>query len=441
MNTAIEGTRYVGEYRLVSVSDYITGDWDSDAWKCDDPEYWEPYRDGGQVRMYEQSLTVKGDLNLDLSESTLGCVGIVVQGNLTVEGNIVNYGNGGVSLCVEGYTEARNLLASDAYINLYKADIEYITIGYYNDGYTWIGTLKTQLMLNDQHHLSVGNENKIEVSVGCEMRTGGKVEVDIQELMDFWGKNEILTNTGIVEKNEQEDEYADPRDDSYYFNFIKFANMALNGEEEILINYVDQYVSEYKDRCKDLQLPLDLHDSIRVKWENNVATTVYIDGKKGLEEFSWAIRTTPPKSLHTLVLAGMELNDVAESVERLTQIHTLVLLDNDLETVPTWLKSFNHLKKLVINENEITEIPDWIDGLTQLVELNVSGNAINTIPGSIGKLKLLKKLDLSYNYLTSIPTTIDNLRKLTFLDLFDNEFSKPIISLKKLQDAGVKVRL
>jgi len=293
MDSVIDDTRYVGEYRIVSVSDYITGDWNSDAWECDDPECWEPYRDGGQVRMYEQSLTVKGDLNLDLDNSTLGCVGIVVQGNLVVEGNIVNYGDGGVNLCVEGNTEANNLIASDAYINLSMAHFKYFTIADYNHGLLQIDTLKTQFMLNSDHDTRIADEYSVEVSIGGRMRTGGRVEIDIQDLAKYWDENDIFPEAFSNDTFPNGFSLEEPAshnknfDESYYSCSISpFCHRIVNGEEQLLIDEINLYKTEYIKRKRNLNLPLDLHESIQVVWENGAAIGVSVYDNEALNTFT-----------------------------------------------------------------------------------------------------------------------------------------------------------
>ena len=95
------------------------------------------------VRIY-QDLTIEGDLNLD--ERIDGVCVIVVEGNLTVEGNI--YNKDGVYLYVKGKTTAKNLIAGQPVVSLNEVEIDNFIVGYGNDGTLSTKILKTNILIN-----------------------------------------------------------------------------------------------------------------------------------------------------------------------------------------------------------------------------------------------------------------------------------------------------
>jgi hypothetical protein len=95
------------------------------------------------VRIY-QNLTISGNLNLD--ENIEGVSVIIVEGDLTVNGNI--YNDDGVYLYVKGKTTAKNLITGDPVVSLNEVEIDNFIVGIGNDGTFYARSLKTKILIN-----------------------------------------------------------------------------------------------------------------------------------------------------------------------------------------------------------------------------------------------------------------------------------------------------
>lgn len=112
----------------------------------------------GKVRLHDGDLSLDNDLWLDY-EKGWNEIGMIVTGDLTVNGNILNTNiNSGPFLVVLGNLKAKNLLSGGGEIYIEKnADIEEVCVGEYNDGVLAIkGELRAQLFINDDHCSNIG---------------------------------------------------------------------------------------------------------------------------------------------------------------------------------------------------------------------------------------------------------------------------------------------
>ena len=106
------------------------------------------------VYVVDGDLRIHGDLDLDWGDSWAGHVGLFVNGNLDVRGNILNTSsNGGPFLLVAGRLHARNVVAGGAELQVEgDADIDELLLGHYNDGRVGIvGTTRAALIISDDH--------------------------------------------------------------------------------------------------------------------------------------------------------------------------------------------------------------------------------------------------------------------------------------------------
>ncbi len=112
------------------------------------------------VRLHEGNLEISR-LNLDWDSHWKGTeLGLIVTGDLTVEGDIINSNiNDGPFLLVQGNVKAKNLLAGGSEIYIAKdATFEELCVGEYNDGVLTIkGALQCALLINDDHHIDANS--------------------------------------------------------------------------------------------------------------------------------------------------------------------------------------------------------------------------------------------------------------------------------------------
>ena len=85
--------------------------------------------------------------------------GIVVLGNLKVNGSVVNKtGEGGPMLYVKGNLEADNLIAGGAYIEVKgTTTVKHYVYGHYNDGIARLDDIVAKAVFNSDHDMSIGN--------------------------------------------------------------------------------------------------------------------------------------------------------------------------------------------------------------------------------------------------------------------------------------------
>lgn len=74
---------------------------------------------------------------------------------------------------------------------------------------------------------------------------------------------------------------------------------------------------------------------------------------------------------------------------------------------------------------ELRNVPDILNQLTQLQSLNLSNNQLTMLLNSLGRLTELQSLDLHNNRLTALPPFIGRLTQLKSLDLRNNRLSDP----------------
>lgn len=95
-------------------------------------------------------------VNLDLPAQSI--CGVVVFGNLTVSGSIVNVdGDSGPHLIVLGNLSARNLVCGGSYVEVKgEASIAEVVFAHYNHGYLSVrGPLHTRVVINDDHAIDI----------------------------------------------------------------------------------------------------------------------------------------------------------------------------------------------------------------------------------------------------------------------------------------------
>ena len=153
-----------------------------------------------------EALEVEGNLSLDWNEDYSFDIGrgyglLIVTGDLEVTGNISNYGNGGLALLVLGNTKAKNLIGTGTLIVLNSAEIKYITLGAYAEGFTIINTLKTTFFLNDNHHSEIKNRDAVKIYLN---RDALEYEEEQSIAKCFYNNPLLLQFTDV---DEEEDEY------------------------------------------------------------------------------------------------------------------------------------------------------------------------------------------------------------------------------------------
>ncbi len=145
-------------------------------------------------------------------------------------------------------------------------------------------------------------------------------------------------------------------------------------------------------------------------------------------------------SLHTLELNGNNLKRLPESIANLNRLEELNLGYNKFEEFPQQIITLERLKKLYMDHNKLNELPESIGKMKRLRLLFITDNNLKELPESIGELKFLRELWLERNSLTSLPESIGNLKNLKRLYLNDNyltELPETIGNLENLESLGL----
>lgn len=121
-----------------------------------------------------------------------------------------------------------------------------------------------------------------------------------------------------------------------------------------------------------------------------------------------------------LVLASNRIEEIPDSLCKMTKLRRLVLDMNCLSRLPSRIGNLGELKYLCCARNQITHLPESIVHLTKLKVLIVYQNRLGDrgVPDTICDMVRLKELQLSFNNISRLPyrftsgSTIKTLRKL-----------------------------
>ncbi|SDU15749.1 hypothetical protein SAMN05216210_2109 [Halopseudomonas salegens] len=130
------------------------------TWILRPPSRYFQASEGAQIRVIEGDLSIDGNLLLDWDEKW-GSDGLIVTGNLTVSGSIINAsGDSGPFLLVGGQSSAHAIVGGGAEL-VFEGDAEVadIVIGHYNDGILEFGSnLTAPAVVTMDHYLVIDGE-------------------------------------------------------------------------------------------------------------------------------------------------------------------------------------------------------------------------------------------------------------------------------------------
>jgi len=375
----------------------------------------EDYFIAGKVRFYEGDSLVKGNIDLDYkenedSESSHYFKGIIVDGDLKVEGNIFNREDDyGKFLDVRGDLYVDNLVIGGAQVkvqgNIY---VKYFTIETYNHGVILADALYVPVLLVDERSPDLKTNEHIIHYLHREYDDPN--ELNYPNLKAIFKNDEEIVMTMSWAKSKTPD-----------FSLGDFTTKILNNNAEALLKQILDYQEKHFSK------------SI-IKKEN----------KKEVEE-----ETIPSNPLVFIKKYAnkVEINGKKTVIKKLTKsmltdITLLDLSDNDLEKVPSFISHFEKLSYLDLSSNLLKEIPDSFNKLAKLEYLTLSNNKISTFSKNISQLEMLKTLDLESNEIRVIPKSINNLKNLENLNFGHNLIvvvSKEIGELKQLTSLSLQL--
>jgi Leucine-rich repeat (LRR) protein len=127
--------------------------------------------------------------------------------------------------------------------------------------------------------------------------------------------------------------------------------------------------------------------------------------------------------LRSLDVSYNRLISLPECFNDLTRLESLDISNNQLIKLPDSLSNLIQLQWLYLSYNKLTTLPEWIGQLTNLPWLDVSNNQLSWLPESLGKLTQLRSLEFSNNLLTALPEWIANLTRLQSLGFSNNQLT------------------
>lgn len=136
----------------------------------------------------------------------------------------------------------------------------------------------------------------------------------------------------------------------------------------------------------------------------------------------------------TLVLSGLGLAQIPESVR---ELHDLEILDvglNKIRELPTWIGELSSLKGLVLTGNLLQRLPAEIGNLRHLVVVSLWDNILIELPESLQTLPL-RELNLGGNRGLEIPESVRNRSPHEVLRYYFEsraEEGRPLLELKLL---------
>jgi hypothetical protein len=142
----------------------------------------------------------------------------------------------------------------------------------------------------------------------------------------------------------------------------------------------------------------------------------------------------------SLTLAGLDLDEVPDSVRGLTTLTGLYLYTNRLTGLPDWLGELSGLQRLSVMNNQLERLPESLTQLTGLTTLGLSFNTLRTVPEWLGDLPALTHLDLTVNGLSELPASLGRLTGLDSLVLAGNWLTRlpdPLTGLAELTKLNV----
>lgn len=119
--------------------------------------------------------------------------------------------------------------------------------------------------------------------------------------------------------------------------------------------------------------------------------------------------------LSRLILIGIEIKRLPESIGKLSSLRVLSLTNNNLDILPQSFCNLKNLEKLYIDSNPIIHLPSRIGDLKKLILFDLRKTHIQILPDSFKDLTSLSKFWFYSDILTSIPPVIcrtQNLKEL-----------------------------
>lgn len=134
--------------------------------------------------------------------------------------------------------------------------------------------------------------------------------------------------------------------------------------------------------------------------------------------------------LESLVLSGMRLEVVPESISTLSHLKYLDLDALGLVALPYWIGTLN-IERFAAIDNQLSSLPVSFRNLTRLRSLDISWNPFNCIPEEVYELASLEHLEMEKCGILEVPADILRLHRLKRFEFEQNPVESPPAEVAK----------
>ncbi|MGH1339241.1 MAG: WGR domain-containing protein [Aureispira sp.] len=379
---------------------------------------------------HEAILLIDGDVFLEetLSDSTISTAFfngekelkqalIIINGNLTIDGDLSIYGETGYpSLLILGALRCDSLYSYDNFMYIEgDAYIKYLYSGSYNHGAIKItGTLQVPYLINSDHHSDL---NPSEETILINKRNNS----DDFFIYDYYPED---FKRVLIEGVFYEDEEVFELDLDAFLAVLKVGNSPF---KEGALPKREQAVKELGVMAQENKIK-----------ELNLTEAKLLHFPPALFEIQSLERLILDSTHCSTIETLGQLNNLKKTTPQKTIVELLYEADFSL---PETLGQLTNLKELSLKKTKIKQLPTSIKQLKKLEVLNLSYcYQLTTLPESIGQLKELEILNLAQCYqLIALPESIGQLTKLKKLVLWGFKGTVPdsIFDLPQIEELEI----
>jgi len=160
---------------------------------------------------------------------------------------------------------------------------------------------------------------------------------------------------------------------------------------------------------------------------------------KSEEILDLGIQTWVNGRLERLYLYDLNLTNIPNSINGLTNLQKLYLNNNNITTLPNSLSELENIQDLNLDNNKIIQLPTSIVNNNSLQSLKLNNNLIEYLPNNIGNIQNLERIELKNNNLVLLPESITTLANLDKLWLDNNSLISLPINLCNLINCDIDV--
>ncbi|MCY1079284.1 leucine-rich repeat domain-containing protein [Archangium lansingense] len=306
-------------------------------------------------------------------------IGLIVRGNLTIEGCLANFENDyGPFLQVHGHLIAQRIATGGSQIRVNGDVTTGDLVGVYNHGCVAAGG------------------NLVARTIATEHTISAEGQLDGHRYLG-WGAKVFAVSGGVED-----------RQDPYEAKGVFVSAVVKDGRVDL------RKARELLAAGKPISLPE--FTSVRGAFRKLVA--------KKLED---------PDKVKSLSLAGKDLMSLPEELFRFRRLEKLDLTHNELRTLPEELGLLTELRELRIRGNGLQTLPESIGSLTKLRFLDLEANCIWRLPESLAQCVELRTVNLTNNPYSYVRASFGGWQKVELMW----DFPEVLTRLPKLEELTV----